>query len=153
MSQARKNFTPKPAEVLAWARRMVGVPFLHDGRNENGIDCWGLFLHFAQSFGVSAGDYCYQDGTCKEHAALFAENYHRHMCDIDRADAGPGDIILFRNSVYGVNHIAIFLGNDKFIHCTRGGGVAVQRLTGSALGRRIETFCRLRIDQQNRVTS
>ena len=151
MSQASESFTPKQADVVAWARRMVGVPFLHDGRDERGIDCWGLFLHFAQSFGVGVGDYCYQDGSCQEHAALFAENYHRHMLEIARADARAGDIILFRNSIHGVNHIAVFLGGDKFIHCTRGGGVAINRLARSALGRRIEAFCRLRLDQQNRA--
>jgi cell wall-associated NlpC family hydrolase len=41
-----------PADVIAEARRWVGVPFRHQGRSERGIDCVGLPIVVCQSLGL-----------------------------------------------------------------------------------------------------
>jgi cell wall-associated NlpC family hydrolase len=39
-------------DVVRVARSWVGVPFLHQGRNRNGIDCVGLIIAVGQELGV-----------------------------------------------------------------------------------------------------
>lgn len=41
-----------PEQVIGEARGWLGVPFLHQGRNRNGIDCIGLPIVVGQSLGI-----------------------------------------------------------------------------------------------------
>ncbi|MNC71659.1 Murein DD-endopeptidase MepH precursor [compost metagenome] len=40
---------------------------------------------------------------------------------VDRNDLKPGDLIFFNIKSRRVNHVAIYLGNDRFIHAPRTG--------------------------------
>ena len=44
--------TRTPTDVIAEARRWVGVPFRHQGRDANGIDCVGLPIVIGSSLGL-----------------------------------------------------------------------------------------------------
>ncbi|MCE6985114.1 peptidoglycan endopeptidase, partial [Pseudomonas frederiksbergensis] len=44
-----------------------------------------------------------------------------HGIKVDRNDLKPGDLIFFNIKSRRVNHVAIYLGNDRFIHAPRTG--------------------------------
>ncbi len=43
------------------------------------------------------------------------------MAESDRKDLKPGDLIFFNIKSRRVDHVAIYLGNDRFIHAPRRG--------------------------------
>ena len=143
MSPAGSSSVVDPALVSRWSRSVVGWPFKAGGRDKDGIDCFGLFLDYARTIGHPLPDYRYPPQECREHALMFAAHYHEHGEEIPRAEAVPGDIVLFKNSIHGVNHIAVLLGRNKFIHCTKA-GVAIQSLNTPPFNRRAEMFLRLK---------
>lgn len=92
MSQELRESSPGRAAVVAEARRFVGTPFQHTGRNEHGMDCAGLVIKVAHALGLSAFDFtCYArhpDGWTM-----------RMLCDehMTRKDGlEPGDVALIR---------------------------------------------------------
>jgi chitinase len=44
-----------------------------------------------------------------------------HGQKVDRKDLKPGDLLFFNIEGRQVNHVAIYLGNDRFIHAPRTG--------------------------------
>ncbi|MCY1422636.1 NlpC/P60 family protein [compost metagenome] len=44
-----------------------------------------------------------------------------HGQKVNRNDLEPGDLIFFNIKSRRVNHVAIYLGNDRFIHAPRRG--------------------------------
>jgi cell wall-associated NlpC family hydrolase len=44
-----------------------------------------------------------------------------HGQKVERKDLKPGDLLFFKLKSRKVNHVAIYLGNDRFIHAPRRG--------------------------------
>jgi cell wall-associated NlpC family hydrolase len=83
------------------AARMVGVPYRYGGRGPEGFDCSGLVHYAYQQAGIAVPR--------TSGAQLSAST------PIDFPDAGPGDLLFFRHRGK-VSHVAIYLGNDQFVH-------------------------------------
>jgi cell wall-associated NlpC family hydrolase len=45
------------AQVVEEARRWIGTPFAHQGRNRHGVDCIGLLVVVARELGLSQYDF------------------------------------------------------------------------------------------------
>lgn len=87
------------------AKDFIGAPY---GKNNNwsGIDCSGLIYRGLQSVGVKS-------------ARLNAQNYAASGKLIaNKSSLKPGDLVCFSHPGTRtlVNHISIYLGNDKFLH-------------------------------------
>ena len=50
-----------------------------------------------------------------------------HGEKVERKDLKPGDLIFFNIKSRRVNHVAIYLGNDRFIHAPRRGKAAEEK--------------------------
>ena len=46
-----------PADIIKTARRAVGVPFKHQGRDLKGLDCAGLLIWTARELGIEHFDH------------------------------------------------------------------------------------------------
>ncbi|WP_220793405.1 transglycosylase SLT domain-containing protein [Nocardioides stalactiti] len=97
-------------DVVAEAKKYLGVPYVWGGTTERGLDCSGLVQLVYKTLGydlprVSADQA--RSGT--EVASL--------------ADAQPGDLIAWDNSSRnnGADHIAIYIGDGKMIEAPRTG--------------------------------
>jgi cell wall-associated NlpC family hydrolase len=80
------------ADVIAEARRWIGVRWHHQGRSRAGIDCVGLVINVGHALGLSAfdiADYARQPDPAMMRA-LLAE----HMDPITEPE--PGDVVLMR---------------------------------------------------------
>lgn len=79
---------------LAAARGFLGVPWVHQGRTERGVDCIGLIVLSARAVGLEvplAAEYgrLQNFGLAREHLQAFCT----------RVGSGePGDIVLFKDS-------------------------------------------------------
>lgn len=111
-------------ELLAFAKRYEGYPYVYGGNGPNYFDCSGFVLyvykHFGYSFSRGAQDQ-YSDG--------------QH---VDYEDLRPGDLVFFsgysgynhtNSSIRNVTHVGLYLGDGMFIHAANPSrGVVIESL-------------------------
>ncbi len=96
--------------VLSRAVNVLGTPYRWGGSSPSkGFDCSGLVKYAFN--GVAAGD-------LPRTSNAMATG---HGLKVDRKDLKPGDLLFFNIKSRKVNHVAIYLGNDRFIHAPRRG--------------------------------
>ncbi|MET3454013.1 MULTISPECIES: C40 family peptidase [Pseudomonas] len=114
VSTARSRLVPPMAtkttsNVLSRAVNVLGTPYRWGGSSPSkGFDCSGLVK------------YAFNDATFdlpRTSNAMAAG----HGEKVERKDLKPGDLIFFKLKSRRVNHVAIYLGNDRFIHAPRRG--------------------------------
>ncbi|MCP1442893.1 cell wall-associated NlpC family hydrolase [Pseudomonas sp. GGS8] len=101
--------TRESSNVLSRAVNVLGTPYRWGGSSPSkGFDCSGLVK------------YAFNDATfdLPRTSNAMASG---HGEKVDRNDLKPGDLIFFNIKSRRVNHVAIYLGNDRFIHAPRRG--------------------------------
>ena len=106
-------------DVLFRALGLVGTPYRYGGNTPaSGFDCSGLV------------GFVYRDA-----AGLVLPRSSRDIADVDapkvkRNKLAPGDLVFFGRG--SVNHIGIYVGEDRFVHApTTGGTVRLDALEGA----------------------
>lgn len=101
--------TKATSNVLSRAVNVLGTPYRWGGSSPSkGFDCSGLVK------------YAFNDATFDLPRTSNAMATG-HGEKIERKDLKPGDLIFFKLKSRRVNHVAIYLGNDRFIHAPRRG--------------------------------
>ena len=96
--------------VLSRAVNMLGTPYRWGGSTPaKGFDCSGLVKYAFNDV---------QDVDLPRTSNAMAQG---HGIKVARKDLKPGDLIFFNIKSRRVNHVAIYLGNDRFIHAPRRG--------------------------------
>ncbi|WP_097026731.1 NlpC/P60 family protein [Clostridium peptidivorans] len=109
------NYTPSrggtvsgdAGQVLAYAQKFLGTPYLWGGTTPSGFDCSGFTQYVFRHFGINLGRTTYDqinDGV-----------------PVSREDLQPGDLVFFGNS--SPTHVGIYAGNNTYIHAPRTGDV------------------------------
>jgi len=102
--------------------KFIGIPFIWDGRDESGLDCYGLVMEILKGQGHIVPD---NNGTKGGKAVLDA--FMAHLPLWKEREVSPGCVLLFR--IVGGFHCGIYEGNDRFIHTWEpSGGVVRERL-------------------------
>jgi cell wall-associated NlpC family hydrolase len=89
------------SDVAEIARQMIGTPYRYGGRTPDGFDCSGLVYFSYHQAGISV------PRSSKEQL--------KATTPIDLEEAQPGDLLFFRNWLK-VSHVAIYLGDGRFVH-------------------------------------
>jgi cell wall-associated NlpC family hydrolase len=104
--------THEANDVLFHAIKLVGTPYQWGGNTpDSGFDCSGLV------------DYVYRQAVdldlprtsramSKVHAPRI-RNVHK---------LASGDLLFFRTGSHGISHVAIYVGNGRFVHAPNSGG-------------------------------
>ena len=98
------------ATAARLATRYLGAPYVWAGSSPSGFDCSGLVMY---AFG--------QVGVAIPHNA--AQQF-RLGIPVDRDRLRPGDVVFFNQ----LRHNGIYLGDGRFVHSTKPGGVKIARL-------------------------
>ena len=94
------------AEVIAFAAKFLGTPYVYGGTSPSGFDCSGFVYYVYKNFGYTLN--------------RTAAGQNSNGIWIARSNLKPGDIVLF-NTGGGINHAGIYVGNDQFIHAVKPG--------------------------------
>ena len=84
--------------IIEEAKKLVGVPFKPQGRNESGLDCLGLILRAYQKCGIevpSRGNYNIGLENYSESLIHYSSMSHDRIDSID--DVQDGDVLVFSN--------------------------------------------------------
>jgi len=103
------QFSPKPLsipEMIALARRFLGLPYTWGGTSSYGYDCSG----FAQML-------CRRRGINMPRDAQPQADWSG-VAPVAKADLAPGDLLYFGSSDKHITHTGIYIGEGKFINAT-----------------------------------
>lgn len=107
-SPPSKQATESQGQRIAnLAERMIGTPYRYGGEDPvGGFDCSGLVHYTHRAVGISV-------------PRVSRDQYQRAR-KIPLTAAEPGDIIFFSDAVK-LSHVAIYLGNGRFVHAPSSG--------------------------------
>ncbi len=91
------------AQVVAYAKNFIGVPYVWGGSTPSGFDCSGFVQYVYRHFGVSLPRTTYSQVAMGRSVA--------------RADLAPGDLVFFRSA----GHVGIYVGGETYIHAPQTG--------------------------------
>ena len=103
------------AEVQQW----LGVPYKYGGQSKNGVDCSGLVVEIYKNvYGI------------KLYRASY-EIYEKNCSKINCEELGLGDLVFFNTHKKNnrINHVGLYLKNDKFVHSSTSKGVIISDMT------------------------
>ncbi|MGE1155669.1 NlpC/P60 family protein [Pseudomonas sp. MAFF 730085] len=110
--------TKQSSNVLSRAVNVLGTPYRWGGSSPSkGFDCSGLVK------------YAFNDVKAVDLPRTSNAMAAGHGMKVDRKDLKPGDLLFFKLKSRQVNHVAIYMGNDRFIHApSRGKAVSIDTL-------------------------
>lgn len=126
---------PRRHEIVAEARRWLGTPFIHQGRQLGvGVDCVGVLFGVAWALGLSQFDfraYLPRPNTDTMSALL-----REHLEPIAVADAREGDVLHF--VIAGrPQHVGLLTAPDYLLHAYQAVGRCVEHRLDDTWRRRI----------------
>ncbi|PKP03837.1 MAG: hypothetical protein CVU11_06915 [Bacteroidetes bacterium HGW-Bacteroidetes-6] len=98
-------------EIDTW----LGTPYVYGGESKKGTDCSGMIqTMYKNLYGISLN--------------RSANDMQKDVRFIDLNKACLGDILFFKINFQTVGHVALYLGNRRFIHATVNKGVMISCL-------------------------
>ena len=135
--------------MYAWTQKYVGIPFLSGGRNEGGVDCYGLVRlilnnEYGYNLPLLSNTYDNALDVC-ETGSLF-QKYVPLLCGekISKPEEKAVALLKMRGLP---SHVALYAGDDFIIHAMSKNGVACERLSRPLLKSMIEGW--YRVDKNN----
>ena len=95
-----------PDEIVATARRFLGVPYLWGGMTARGIDCSGFVSRVYHANGVVLprdADMQFEDPTA---------------APVAREALEPGDLLFFGRDAQHISHVGLYVGGGRFLNAT-----------------------------------
>ncbi len=89
--------------IIAVARTFLGVPYLWGGKSPRGFDCSGFTQTVFRTVGINL------PRDAHKQAEFFQD------ARVDYTQAQPGDLLFF-GTKDNITHVAIYLGQEQFIH-------------------------------------
>ena len=126
-----------------WSNKYLGIPYKSHGRDEVGIDCWGLVrLVYKQEYNIDLPSFSesYLEGDRARSEELIAQ-YREGWEQLD----GPqeGCVVVLR--VMGhLSHIGVCINERQFLHAQEGSGSSVQDFDGIKWSRRVAGYFKYR---------
>ena len=123
----------KGEEIVAYANQYLGCSYVYGGSGPSTFDCSGFTMYVYKHFGYSLS-----------HSAT-AQSYEGTA--VAKEDLQPGDLVFFSDyqTLEGIGHCGIYIGNGEFIHASTGSGycVKVSNLLSGSYNTRYVTARRL----------
>ena len=109
-------------QVVEYAKQFLGRPYVYGGSGPNNFDCSGFTMYVYKNFGVSL--------THSATAQSLKGTY------VAKEELQLGDLVFFKDyeTMDGIGHCGIYIGDGNFIHASSGTGYCVKistLLTGS----------------------
>lgn len=120
-------------QIVEYAKQYLGCKYVYGGSGPSTFDCSGFTMYVYAKFGVNLS-----------HSARAQAKNGTYVA---KEDLQPGDIVFFKDyeTMDGIGHCGIYIGNGDFIHASSGTGycVKISTLLSGSYNTRYETARRL----------
>ena len=120
-------------EIVDYAKQYLGYPYVYGGSGSSSFDCSGFTMYVYKKFGYSLSHSATAQSKCGEYVA--------------REDLQAGDLVFFLDyeTMDGIGHCGIYIGDGNFIHASSGTGycVKISTLLSGSYNKRYATARRL----------
>ncbi len=127
------NTTDKRAEIVLFAKDLLGVKYVYGGSSPKGFDCSGFVWYVFNHFGIKLN--------------RVASDQAKHGTKVAKSELEPGDLVFFNSpgNKNGIGHVGIYIGNGSFIHASSGSSpkVIISDLTSGNYNDRYVTARRI----------
>ena len=97
-------------KVIELAYKQLGKPYKWGAEGPNAFDCSGLTYYvYKNAAGITL--------------PRVSSDQAKTGTYIDRSELHPGDLVCFSSSGTRINHVGMYIGDDKFIHSPQAGDV------------------------------
>lgn len=119
--------------------KYIGLPYASNGRDESGIDCWGLVrLFYKQEYNIDLPSYTEDySGAYDTRILDMMDQYKNNWSQVETPE--PGSVIVF-NILGEPFHVGIYIGEGKFIHARDGKDSVVESVESPKWKKRIEGY-------------
>ena len=106
------------SQIVANAKKYIGVPYVWGGTTPNGFDCSGYVQYVLKQSGI------YLPRTTTEQ--------YKVGTYVSKSKLQPGDLVFLQNTYReGISHVGIYIGDGKMIHASSSKGVTISNLSSS----------------------
>ena len=129
-----ESINPNMDKAIKLLKEQVGKPYVWGANGPDSFDCSGLVR------------YIYKNALGKDIPRV-SEDQSKVGQAVSREDLQPGDLVFFKDyeTMDGIGHCGIYIGNGEFIHASSGTGycVKISTLLSGSYNTRYETARRL----------
>ena len=105
-------------EIIANAKKYIGVPYLWGGTTPSGFDCSGYVQYIFRQSGITL-------------PRTTTEQY-KVGTYVSKANLQPGDLVFLQNTYReGISLVGIYIGEGKMIHASSSKGIVISDLSSS----------------------
>ncbi|MCQ2585628.1 MAG: NlpC/P60 family protein [Treponema sp.] len=126
--------------MYSWTQKYVGIPFLSNGRDFNGCDCYGLTRLILQNeYDITLPELdLYQNAlNTKETSNLF-KNFVPVICGTKIQQPEEKAVCLVRTTGGLLSHVGLYAGDGFIIHTRNKTGAVCERISSPFFTGRIE---------------
>ena len=107
-------------DVVARARRLIGSPYSYGGTTPGGFDCSGFTMYVFAELGLSL-----PHSSGQQYALGDTKGFRRISA---MSDLRPGDLIFHGSGAGAIQHVGIYIGDDRFISATSSSGIQIRSI-------------------------
>lgn len=131
---------------MAWTDEYINIPFKPDGRDCNGLDCFGLVrLVYKEKLGIDlpsfSGIFSDQSPATLRKVAKVMKLYRERWTKVDPGEQRIYDAIMLRTGAY-TWHVGLVIDRRNMLHIMAGIESCVEEYTGLLWRDRIDEFRR-----------
>ena len=127
------NTTSKGEEIVAYAKQYLNCPYVYGASGPSTFDCSGFTMYVYKHFGINLSHSATAQSKCGTY--------------VEKENLQPGDLVCFLDyeTMDGIGHCGIYIGDGNFIHASSGTGycVKISKLTSGSYLTRYSTARRL----------
>lgn len=131
--EANTNDTTLGQQIVSYAKQYLNCPYVYGAAGSSSFDCSGFTMYVYKHFGYSLSHSATAQSKCGSYVA--------------KENLQPGDLVFFLDyeTMDGIGHCGIYIGDGNFIHASSGSGycVKISTLTSGSYLKRYATARRL----------
>ena len=110
-------------EIIAYAKKFLGVPYVYGGASPSGFDCSGFTMYVYNKFGISM-----RHGAQAQAKLGKTVNVDKSSKSSMLNNLKKGDLVFFLDyeTMDEIGHCGIYIGDGDFIHASSGSGYCVK---------------------------
>lgn len=123
VSTSCNNSSGIGSEIVAYAKKFLGVPYVYGGASSSGFDCSGFTMYVFDHFGISMGHGAQMQSRLGE---AVEANKNSKTSLLENLEVGDLVFFLDYETMDEIGHCGIYIGDGDFIHASSGSGYCVK---------------------------